>query len=137
MRFIIPALTGVATSLAVAAAPALAQSDQWGDSMNTVGLAAQTLADGETTRAIALLKAELAQDPDDPALLINLGIAQAQAGMEEQARASFNSALASRNPVELATANGRLTDSRSLARQAIVMLDRGEFRSTSQLTLRD
>ena len=43
--------------------------------------------------------------------------------------------------VELDTADGTATDSRRLARKALKMLDRGEFRtaalSTGQLTYRD
>lgn len=105
------------------------------------GLAADTLADGRTMQAIAQLEAELDLHPGDPAVLINLGIAQAQSGREDEARASFEAAMRSRDVVELETASGSATDSRRLARHALAMLDRGEFRPEprggSQFTLRD
>ena len=119
------------------AQPALAQANPAGDE----SLAAETLSDGESVRAIALLKAALEKQPGDPALLINLGIAYAQAGSDAEARSSFEAALSSREVVELQTANGRDTDSRRLARRALAMLERGEFRTTEsssrQFTLRD
>ncbi|WP_416228124.1 tetratricopeptide repeat protein [Qipengyuania sp. ASV99] len=103
------------------------------------GLAAETLADGESVRAIAMLKAELAEYPGDPALLINLGIAYAQSGSIAEARKSFEAALEAREVVELETANGSATDSRRLARRALAMLSRGEFRpagsGNDQLTM--
>lgn len=117
-------------------APAYAQQIEASDE----GLASETLADGQSLRAISMLEAELAQHPGDPALLINLGIAHAQRGNDAEARTSFEAALASRNVIELETADGRTTDSRRLARQAIAMLDRGEFRpvgQTDQFSLRD
>lgn len=140
MKRIAPLMTGLATTLALAASPASAQETQATVGAEASGLAAETLADGKATQAIKFLKAELEQSPGDPALLINLGIAQAQSGQEEQARVSFEAALAAREVVDLETANGRFTDSRRLARQAIAMLDRGDFSPMprgDQLTLRD
>lgn len=96
------------------------------------GLAAETLANGNTTRAIQMLEAQLQEYPGDPALLINLGIAHARNGSEAEALASFEAALASREVIELEVADGRTTDSRRLARQAIAMLQRGEFRPQGQ-----
>ena len=111
------------------------------DEPDDAGLAAETLADGNSFRAISLLQSELEQHPDDPALLINLGIAQAQAGFEAEARANFEAALSGRQEIELETADGRETDSRRLARLALAMLERGEFRPVQQradrITLRD
>lgn len=127
-----------AALLTVTAAPIAAQNAVPTDA----GLAAETLSDGRTMQAIAQLKAELEMHPGDPAVLINLGIAQAQSGNEADARDSFEMAMRSREVVELETANGTTTDSRRLARHAIAMLDRGEFRpapqrNSSQFTLRD
>ncbi|MEM6857418.1 MAG: tetratricopeptide repeat protein [Pseudomonadota bacterium] len=90
-------------------------------------LASHHLADGQTTNAINALEERVAASPDDPALLINLGIAHAQKGQDKEARALFERALVSPNPIELETADGNATDSRRLARKAIRMLDRGEF----------
>lgn len=104
------------------------------------GLASETLAMGNTTRAIQMLEAQLETSPGDPALLINLGIAHAQNGNEAKALASFEAALTSREIVELEVADGRTTNSRRLARQAIAMLERGEFRpegQSDQLSLRN
>lgn len=117
-------------------APAFAQSESAGGA----GLASTALADGKALTAIELLQTELKESPQDPAILINLGIAYAQTGSEAEARTHFEAALTSRQVIELDTANGRTTDSRRLARQAISMLDRGEFRpsarQTDQLSLR-
>lgn len=128
----------IAAALAAATtAPLAAQTATTSD----VGLAAETLSDGRTMQAIAQIEAELAVNPGDPALLINLGIAQAQRGNNAEARTLFEAAMRSREVVDLETANGSATDSRRLARLALAMLDRGEFRSeartASQFTLRD
>ena len=125
-----------------AAAPVFAQSAQpSGEGPNDEGLASASLADGEAYKAIQKLEAEIKAYPNDPALRINLGIAHAQAGNEAEARVQFDAAMASREVLELDTADGRTTDSRKLARQAIAMLERGEFRPASaqgeQFTLRD
>lgn len=103
------------------AVPALAEQ---GD--NT-GLASTALAGGHAVDAVELLRAELERDPNDPALLINLGIAYAQMGDEAAAQSHFKAALTSPEVIELDTADGRTTNSRRLARQAMVMLERGEF----------
>jgi tetratricopeptide (TPR) repeat protein len=104
-------------------------------------LAARTLAAGGAEQAIVTLKQASAADPRDAAVLINLGIAYAQTGDEARARDAFRQALACEDVVELTTAEGDATDSRRLARKALKMLERGEFRtaaaSSSQLTYRD
>lgn len=118
---------------ALVASPAVAQTTQ----PTEAGLAADSLSEGETNRAIAALEEELRRFPGDPALLINLGIAEAQRGNDGVARERFEAALASREIVELETADGGVTDSRRLARRALAMLDRGEFRpATDRVTMR-
>lgn len=137
--------TIVTVALALAGAPLAAQTSSLDQASNRTSndaqLAAESLSDGESLRAIAQLRAALGQQPGDPALLINLGIAYAQAGSDGEALESFEAALASREIVELETADGRATDSRRLARRAIAMLERGEFRAedqtSQQLSLRD
>lgn len=122
-------MTPVGLAALLAASVTMAQpSDPPAVFQSDAGLAAEILADGESVRAIAMLKAELEEHPGDPALLINLGIAYAQNGSTAEARKSFEAALASREVVELETANGTATDSRRLARRALAMLSRGEFR---------
>jgi cytochrome c-type biogenesis protein CcmH/NrfG len=91
--------------------------------------AAQLLVAGEAKAALTQLEAERRAASTDPAVLINLGIAYARLGEEARARRAFEQALASPNPVELDTADGRTMDSRRLARKALKMLERGEFRS--------
>lgn len=115
-----------AGSLALAAAaPAMAQST---DSE----LAATTLANGEQAAAIDRLESERKVAPHDPALMINLGIAYAHQGNDAKAKALFQKALRSPDPIELETADGTQTDSRRLARKALAMLARGEFRPESE-----
>jgi Tfp pilus assembly protein PilF len=101
----------------------------------------QPLVAGRSEQALATLEKASAADPHDAAVLINLGIAYAQAGDEAKARAAFEQALACDEVIELDTADGTSTDSRRLARKAIKMLERGEFRPVparaGQLTLRD
>ena len=91
--------------------------------------AVEALAAGRADEALALLEAARAANPDDPAVLINIGIAHAQAGDDAKARAAFRAALASDTVIELETADGAATDSRRLARKALTMLERGAFRS--------
>ncbi len=93
-------------------------------------LGSASLAKGEAATAITALERAVDTQPDDPALLINLGIAYAQNGEEAAARAMFERALISSDPVELETADGTATDSRRVARRAIKMLARGEFSQT-------
>lgn len=104
-------------------------------------LAAGTLAAGRSGDALVTLERASLANPHDPAVLINLGIAYAHAGDEAKARVAFEKALACQEVLELDTADGTTMDSRRLARKAIRMLERGEFRMTGaragQLTYRD
>ncbi|MEO0463539.1 MAG: tetratricopeptide repeat protein [Pseudomonadota bacterium] len=100
-------------------------------SENETQLSAEALGQGDVDLATRALEKALRNAPQDPALLINMGIARANAGKRDEARALFNRALTSPEPVELETADGRLTDSRRLARRALAMLDRGEFAPVS------
>lgn len=124
-----------ATPQAAAPGAALTSAGETGE------LAAQTLAAGREDEALAVLQRASAADPHDAAVLINLGIAYAHKGDDAKARAAFEAALACHEVVELDTAAGSATDSRRLARKALKMLERGEFRSetmrTEQLTYRD
>jgi len=107
----------------------------------TSELAARALGAGRADEAVAALEKASAANPRDAAVLINLGIAYAQTGDEARARDAFRQALACEEVVELTTAEGLATDSRRLARKALKMLERGEFRtaamSAGQLSYRD
>ncbi|TAD76175.1 MAG: hypothetical protein EAY70_09885 [Sphingomonadales bacterium] len=125
----------------LAGTPAAPLSASLSAQANTPELAVQPLAAGKADKALAMLEKASAADPHDAAVLINLGIAYAQAGEDGKARTAFEQALACHEVVELDTADGNATDSRRLARKAIKMLERGEFRPAAaragQLTLRD
>lgn len=84
------------------------------------------LIEGRNAVAIAELETAAATD-EDPARLINLGIAYARHGDTAKARSLFEAALASRDWVELETSTGAWIDSRTLARRALAMLDEGAF----------
>lgn len=131
--------TAFAIALLAASAPAAAAPSAM---MATAPeLAVQPLVTGKAEQALATLEKASAADPHDAAVMINLGIAYAQAGDDLKARAAFEQALACHEVVELDTADGTATDSRRLARKALKMLARGEFRpavgAASQLTWRD
>lgn len=115
-----------ATPMPSEPAAAMAASEQGGE------LAAQTLAAGREDEALATLSRASAANPHDPAVLINLGIAYAHKGDETKARAAFEAALTCHEVVELDTADGTATDSRRLARKALKMLERGEFRTRAE-----
>lgn len=129
------AATPAAPSPAAVTATALASAGEGGE------LAAQNLAAGRGDEALVTLQRASAANPHDPAVLINLGIAYAHSGDDAKARAAFKAALSCHEVVELDTADGSATDSRRLARRAIRMLERGEFRAVStrveQLTYRN
>ena len=104
-------------ALLLAAAPAGALSSD---------VAFELLVDGRDAAAISAI--ESGEDlTRDPARLLNLGIAYARRGEEAKARALFELAYRARDRVELETATGEWIDSRTLARQALAMLDGGGF----------
>jgi len=127
------ALAAAGSLAVVAVVPAHAQ-----EAGAETELAASSIANGQTTKAIASLEIQREASPDDPGLLINLGIAYAHVGKDAKALEMFDAAMKSANPIELETADGRATDSRRLARKAIGMLERGEFRvTTDRIAQRD
>ncbi len=90
------------------------------------------LVEGRNAAAISAMEAS-PPVTDDPARLINLGIAYARRGEGEKARALFELAVRSRERFELETATGEWIDSRTLARQALAMLDNGAFTAEGRL----
>jgi Flp pilus assembly protein TadD len=130
------ALSLGASAQAAAPVPATTPGIEWPSDLAVAPLMAH-----RTAEAIAILKQSHLSNPEDPAVMINLGIAYAQSGQEAEARALFDAALTKRAEFDLAISSGQVTDSRQLARRAIRMLERGEFRAgvpaASQLTLRD
>ncbi|NTZ41724.1 hypothetical protein G7A66_01200 [Altererythrobacter sp. SALINAS58] len=112
------------------ASGALAQ----GPAENPATLAYHDLSQGNDDRAVERLEAAA---NDDPAVLINLGIAYARQGRSDDAKAMFVAALASDTPVKLETATGEWQDSRWLARSALGKLARGEFSGAGRLASAD
>ncbi len=94
------------------------------------------LARGLNEAAIERIEANGDLAADDPARLINLGIAHAREGRADEARALFRAALRDAESVRLETATGDWRDSRTLARIALRMLDDGEFGSGVRLAAR-
>ena len=92
-------------------------------------VAYESLIEGQDAEAVEQLQADTELQADDPARLINLGIAYARQGRTEEARAMFEAAMRSADRLVLETAEGEWKDSRHLAHTALKMLDRGEFRS--------
>lgn len=134
-------LKPIALAALLVSAPAVAQNEQQAVSPEDAALASDAIAQGHSLQAISMLEAELARAPNDPALLINLGIANAHIGNDAKARECFETVMTSREVIELETADGTEMDSRRLARRALAMLDRGEFRpdrlNDGRLVLRD
>lgn len=127
---------GASAQVSAPAYPAATTGIEWQGELAVGPLMAR-----RNDEAIRLLEQARLENPDDPAILINLGIAHAQIGQDDEARALFSSVLGMRAAMDLATSGGRVTDSRQLARRAMRMLDHGEFRlkptTANQLTLRN
>ena len=96
----------------------------------------EELAQGREAAAIATIESNEALEENDPARLINLGIAYARQGREDAAQAMFEAAATSAKRYDMETAAGKWVDSRDLARRALAMLDRGEFTDGSRMTMR-
>ena len=94
----------------------------------TRDVAYEDIAAGRTDQAIRTIEARLEADPDDPALLINLGAAYARKGDAARAEKAFEAAINSGTRYELELADGTWVDSRRAARRALDTL-----RHSSQL----
>lgn len=134
------ALTAFAAALlTAAAAPAAAATTAL--PAEEPQFAASILVAGEAQQAIAALKHELAFEPANPALLINLGVAYAQAGDIARARAAFRDAARASAPMQVVIADGTQTDSRSLARRGLRILEGERYalaaEALSRMSLRD
>ena|SRR5688572_18403071 len=87
-------------------------------------VAYEEIAAGKADEAIHAIEARLATDPDDPALLINLGAAYARKGDNARAAQAFQAAIDSDTRYELELADGSWTDSRQAARRALETVQR-------------
>lgn len=93
------------------------------DAVESNEVSYEALQSGEAARAIAELESLRETNPDDPALLINLGSAYAQAGDSERAAEVYRAAIASDVRYRLELANGDWVDSRHAARLALRALE--------------
>ena len=93
------------------------------DTSDTVEVAYDQLSSGDVSAAIGRLEALRVENPDDPALLINLGSAYAQAGRMEQAEEAYQAAATSDVRYSLELADGSWVDSRRAARLALRNLE--------------
>ena len=120
------AVTGLLAAVLMAQAPVAATAD----------VAFDELSRGLNQAAIERIEANDALAHDDPARLINLGIAHAREGNDDAARTMFRAAARSESSVRLETATGAWIESRDLARMALAMLDRGQFSPAARVAAR-
>lgn len=92
------------------------------DAIEQRDVAYDTLAAGEAQAAVDRLEALRAENPDDPALLINLGSAYAELQQLDRAEAMFRAAAASQVRYQLELADGSWVDSRRAAQTALRQL---------------
>jgi len=85
------------------------------------------LVAGETQAAITRLEAVLAENPGDPAILINLGSAYVELGDLDRAAAAYQAAASSEDRYLLELADGQWVDSRTAARRALQTLETRGF----------
>lgn len=90
-------------------------------------VAYEALAAGEARSAITTLEALRTENPDDPALLINLGSAYVAIGDLERAEESYRAAAASDIRYQLELADGSWVDSRRAARTALLALEQSRM----------
>ena len=102
----------------------------------TGSIGTEELVAGRDRAAIAQIELNSSLDEEDPARLINLGVARARTGDYETARTLFQAVIDHDERIELETAEGKWVDSRRLARKAIGMIDRGEFQRYFALSMR-
>lgn len=102
----------------------------------TVDVAFADLAAGRNEVAIERIEANHELATNDPARLINLGVAYAREGRVGYARDLFRAVVRARESIQLETATGAWVDSRDLARTALAMLDRKVFAEAPVLAAR-
>lgn len=126
----------LALSFAALTLAAQASSTELAPIVDQVDAAYEVLSSGENQQALDRIDAAEALVQEDPARLINLGIALARQGRDADARTMFEAAASGDTRYQLETADGSWVDSRRLARRALAMLDNGEFASSSRVAQR-
>lgn len=89
----------------------------------TRDVAYEQLVEGDAAEAVSILEAALLENPDDPAILINLGSAHSALGNLERAEFYYNAARDSHQEYRLELANGRWMDSREAATLALASVE--------------
>ena len=79
----------------------------------------------ENAEALAIIERGDVLAHDDPARLINHGVALARTGQLAAAREKFSAVALHRERLELETNSGGWVDSRNLAERALAMIDAG------------
>ena len=97
--------------------------DDGATATETSEVAFEAVAEGRSNEAIAEIERLLEEQPDDPALLINLGAAHAQQGDYQRAAECYRRAVQSDERYKLELADGRWVDSRLAARRALKTLE--------------
>ncbi len=120
--------------IASAAALALLQTAPAHD--DKVDVAYDELVSEQNAAAIERIEANEALDQNDPARLINLGIANAREGRVALARKLLSAAARSEARDRLETASGEWVDSRWLARRALAQLDQQTLLRPSRVAAR-
>jgi tetratricopeptide (TPR) repeat protein len=115
---------------ALAATPAVPAAEDNANAQAS-GAAYSELAKSRSEAAIARILASEEFDRNDPATLINLGVAYERIGQKDRALAMYRAAIASPDRYDLQLADGRWMDSRAAARLAANALER-----TDKLVLR-
>lgn len=105
-------------------------------SVEEVDVAFEELAAGQNAAAIRQIEENDNLRSDDPARLVNLGVAHAREGDLQAARAYFRAAMFSDDRQMLETASGEWVDSRVLARQALARIDAGRFDDQPRMAAR-
>lgn len=114
----------IASAMVVQAAPqkpATAANDDY------INVAFAELNEGQTQAAIVQILATLAQEPNDPSALINLGSAYARVGQIAKAKSVYRGAISSNIRYDLQLADGSWIDSRRAARLASKRLGEGQI----------
>lgn len=99
-------------------------------------VASEDLLAQNNEAAIERIETSRRLDESDPARLINLGIAHAREGREDEAREMFRAVARSEATVRLELTGGEWVDSGDLARRALRMLDSGVFAPSGRMTMR-
>ncbi|MFN3618826.1 tetratricopeptide repeat protein [Sphingorhabdus sp.] len=82
----------------------------------------EALIRGDNERAVTEIMTSGLVSKHDPAKLLNLGRAYARMGRTDEAAQMFRTAMLSRENVELVLADGRVVNSKDVARQAYANL---------------